>query len=134
MRHPVLRAGKHIDTCHFAGDDLETTFHLGIFLNEELLGICSFFKSNHNCITSKNQYQLRGMAILKEFQGKGLGNIILNFGENLLREQNTQVIWCNAREVAVNFYLKTGYKTIGNTFNIKDIGIHYMMYKNLNIY
>lgn len=32
VRHPVLRQGKPIETCHFEGDDLSSTYHLGLFL------------------------------------------------------------------------------------------------------
>lgn len=71
------------------------------------------------------------MAVLKAYQGLGLGNIILTYGEQLLKENNVEVIWCNAREVAVNFYKKSGYKIIDDAFNIKDIGWHYVMYKKL---
>ena len=71
------------------------------------------------------------MAVLKPLQGKGLGKTILRHGEVLLKEKNVNIIWCNAREIAVNFYKKNGYQIIGESFNIKDIGLHYAMYKVL---
>lgn len=71
------------------------------------------------------------MAILKNFQGKGLGQKILSFGENLLKEKNTRIIWCNAREVATKFYKKNGYQISGDPFPIGDIGLHYLMFKLL---
>ena len=71
------------------------------------------------------------MAVLNEFQGQGFGNIILKHGETLLKKANTKVIWCNARKIAVNFYKKNGYQIVGNPFNIKGIGIHYIMFKIL---
>lgn len=71
------------------------------------------------------------MAILKEHQGKGIGKIILKHGEQLLKEQHAKIIWCNAREVAITFYKKNGYQIIGESFNIKDIGLHYVMFKVL---
>ncbi|GAA4812627.1 GNAT family N-acetyltransferase [Litoribaculum gwangyangense] len=128
----MLRAGKPIETCVFDGDDLETTFHLGIHTKDKLVGICSFFKKDHTDIQGKNQYQLRGMAVLKEYQGLGLGNIILTYGEKILEEKKVEVIWCNAREVALNFYKKCGYQIIGNSFLIQDIGWHYVMFKFIN--
>ncbi|MEN3322987.1 GNAT family N-acetyltransferase [Mariniflexile soesokkakense] len=131
VRHPVLRTGKPIETCTFDGDDLNTTFHLGIYIEDKLVGVCSFFKSKHQLLTEEFQYQLRGMAVLDEYQGFGLGKFILTHGENLLKQKNTQVIWCNARENAVEFYKKTSYKIIGNPFNIEDIGLHYIMHKTL---
>ena len=131
VRHPILRIGKPIESCLFEGDDIETTNHLGVFVKDKLVGICSFFKTSHSSISLKNQYQLRGMAVLKEFQGKGLGNLILNYGETFLKKKETNIIWCNAREIAVDFYKKNGYKIIGRAFNIKGIGLHFVMYKKL---
>ncbi|WP_298554897.1 GNAT family N-acetyltransferase [uncultured Algibacter sp.] len=131
VRHSVLRTGKPIETCIFDGDNLETTIHLGLFIEYKLVGICSFFKNSNPNISEANQYQLRGMAILKPFQGKGLGNVILKQGENLLKEKKVKTLWCNAREVAINFYKKNNYQVTGNAFNIKNIGIHYTMLKTL---
>ena len=71
------------------------------------------------------------MAVLKCFQGKGLGYTLLNYAENFLKEKNVKIIWCNAREIALDFYKKNGYRIMGNPFNIGDIGLHFTMYKNL---
>jgi GNAT superfamily N-acetyltransferase len=131
VRHPVLREGKPIDSCVFNGDNLETTFHLGIFIENKLVGVCSFLKSNHPLIKETYQYQLRGMAVLKQYQGLGLGKIILNYGEVLLKNQNIKTIWCNAREIAAVFYKKNDYTIIGEPFNIEYIGLHYVMQKDL---
>lgn len=131
VRHPVLRKGMPFESCIFKGDDFKTTIHLGIFDKAKLVGVCSFFKNKHDAIPETSQYQLRGMAILGKYQGKGLGNCILNHGENLLKKKDTKIIWCNAREVAVNFYKKCGYKITEKPFDIKNIGLHYIMFKNL---
>jgi GNAT superfamily N-acetyltransferase len=131
VRQPVLRDGKPIETCMFDGDNLQTTFHLGLYITNELVGICSLFKNNHPLIANASQYQLRGMAILNTYQGLGLGTLILSHGETLLKQQGIPVIWCNARVKATEFYNKMGYKIIGEPFDIKDIGLHYCMYKPL---
>lgn len=132
VRHPVLRKDKPITTCIFEGDDDETTIHLGLFIKKELVSVCSFFKNNHASILEENQYQLRGMAVLDKYQGKGVGKVILSYGENIIKNKNTKIIWCNAREIAVPFYDKSGYKIIGNPFDIKGIGKHFVMYKTLD--
>lgn len=131
VRHPVLRQGKPLESCALEGDNLETTFHLGIFCQNKLVGISTFLNSKHPLITEENQYQLRGMAVLNEYQSHGLGKLILNHGENLLKTQSIKIVWCNAREKAVNFYKKNGYQIIGQPFDIKDIGTHYLMFKPL---
>ncbi|MBD0825487.1 GNAT family N-acetyltransferase [Aestuariibaculum marinum] len=131
VRHPVLRPGKPIESCNFDGDNLETTFHLGIFLNNQIVGVVSYFKNCNDLLTESSQYQLRGMAVLEDFQGKGLGNLLVQQGDTLLREKKIKTLWCNAREVATTFYQKNNFTIIGEPFNIKDIGLHYVMYKTL---
>lgn len=131
IRQPVLREGKPIEACVFDGDDFETTFHTGLFVNEKLIAVASFMKNPHKLFLEKNQFQLRGMAVLKDFQGKGYGNEILKFGESILIEQGVKMIWCNARKIAVNFYERNNYTIKGESFIIPDIGIHYVMCKTL---
>nr|WP_262481144.1 GNAT family N-acetyltransferase [Algibacter pectinivorans] len=113
------------------GDNLKTTLHFGLFNKNTIIGVCSFLKNSNPNIPSSNQYQLRGMAILKAYQGQGLGKIILSHSEKFLANNSVKTIWCNAREVAVPFYKSNNYVPIGNAFNIKDVGLHYVMYKIL---
>lgn len=132
IRHPILRAGKPLNTCAFNGDNLETTVHIGIFNKNTVIGVASFMKTSNDLFTEILQYQLRGMAVLQEFQGKELGKMLLEHGEGLLQERNIELIWCNARIIAVNFYKRNGYKITGDPFEIDEIGTHYKMYKALS--
>ncbi len=132
VRHPVLRAGRPLEDCKFDHDDLETTFHLGLFEKNHLIGVATFLKNNSSSFPESNQYQLRGMAVLDHFQGKGLGAQLLNYAETELKLSQAELLWFNARERAVPFYSKLGYKTTGNTFDIKGIGPHYLMFKKLS--
>jgi GNAT superfamily N-acetyltransferase len=131
VRHPVLRKGKPIESCHFEGDDLLTTLHCGLFEDEKLLGVISVFENDNPLFDIKNQAQIRGMAILENYQGKGFGKLLVTHCEKKLKLQNKSVIWFNARVNAVDFYKKMGYITIGNPFEIFDVGLHYVMYKKL---
>lgn len=133
VRHPVLRPGKNIETCHFDGDNLESTKHFGYFEDEKLAGVASLFQTSTPLLSEKNQFQLRGMAVLKEFQKKGIGEALVKFAEHNTISRNGKIIWFNAREIAVPFYKKLGYKIISEPFDIGDIGKHYVMYRNLNI-
>ncbi|TPD65607.1 GNAT family N-acetyltransferase [Flavobacterium microcysteis] len=132
VRQPVLRPGKPIETCHFEGDNLESTKHFGLFSNEKLAGIASLFICATPFLKEEPQFQLRGMAVLPEFQKKGLGEALVKHAENDALERGGKIIWFNAREIAVTFYKKLGYEIVGEPFDIADIGKHYVMYKNLN--
>ena len=131
VRHPVLRPGKNIETCHFDGDNLESTRHFGLFIDDEWAGVASLFKSNSDLFQEKEQFQLRGMAVLEKFQKKGIGESLVKYAEENAKSRSGKLIWFNAREVAVRFYEKMGYQIIGEPFDIGDIGKHFVMYKIL---
>lgn len=131
VRHPILREGKPIESCQFDGDDLETTTHFGLFIDKNITGVLSVFKNNNVIFSSENQFQIRGMAILKDFQRKGFGDELIKHAEVYIKSQFGKLIWFNARESAVPFYEKLGYIKIGEPFFIADIGIHYNMKKEI---
>ena len=132
VRHEVLRKGKPIETCQFKGDDDENTIHFGLYQNERLIGIISIFKEKNDLFSETNQFQIRGMAVLEEFQGKGFGAELVKEAENHCINLNTNLIWFNAREKAVPFYEKLNYKITGDSFLIPDVGIHFVMYKKIH--
>ena len=129
VRHPVLRFGKPIESCHFEGDDLPTTSHFGLYFENQLVAIISSFKVQNKLFIEENQYQIRGMAVLEEFQKKGFGEALLNYCENEIRIKKGKLIWFNARETAVGFYKKSGYEVLGGKFEIPEVGPHYILFK-----
>jgi RimJ/RimL family protein N-acetyltransferase/GNAT superfamily N-acetyltransferase len=131
VRHPVLRVGRPIEDCEFSEDDLETTIHLGLYLDNNLAGVATFLKQDNTLFNTTPQYQLRGMAILKSHQGKRFGEALLKHGETLLKNKNATLLWFNARIVAVSFYKRNGYNIIGYSFEIPTVGTHFVMYKIL---
>lgn len=129
VRHPVLRPGRPIESCHFDGDDLLSTSHFGLFLENQLAGVISAFKAQNKLFSEENQYQIRGMAVLSEFQKKGFGEALLEYCENEIRLKSGNLIWFNARETAIGFYEKSGYEILGDPFEIPDVGPHYILFK-----
>ena len=54
-----------------------------LFSEENLVGICSFYKNSHPNILETPQYQLRGMAVLMPFQNKSLKKGVVVFFQDL---------------------------------------------------
>lgn len=131
VRHQVLRIGKPIETCHFEGDDEFSTLHFGMFINHETIACVSLMKKKHHTIDDKNVYQLRGMAVLPEFQGQKIGQLLLRKAEQHLVNFGIETIWCNVRTSAIGFYKKNQYLQIGDVFEIPEVGSHVLMFKNL---
>jgi len=129
VRSAVLRQGKPIETCFFLGDDADDTTHFGLFNAEKLIGVASVFKVKNENFDKKNQFQLRGMAVLAEFQGLGYGNLILEEVCEFVEKENAEVLWFNARENALKFYQNFGFSVLGNSFKIPEIGTHFVMFK-----
>src|SRR5690606_30600009 len=132
VRHPVLRKGKPLDSCKFDEDDLSTTFHLGAFDNDKLVGVVTIIKKENTSFLEKNQFQLRGMAVLEHYQGQGIGAILVKQSEDRVMEQIGSLVWLNARLVAISFYEKLGYKISSDKFEIPLVGMHYTMTKIFN--
>src|SRR5690606_31114974 len=107
VRQIILRPQRPLETCFFQGDELETTFHFGLFMEDKLAGIISLFKNNSPLFSQEYQYQIRGMAVLEEYQKYGLGRQLVAHSEEFLKSTSTELIWFNAREIAVNFYKKS---------------------------
>ncbi len=131
IRHQVLRKGKPVETCFFEGDMHSTTKHFGIFDENILVGIVSVFKNKNINFDNSYQYQIRGMAILSDFQNKGYGKQLLLHCEKYIKDHKGELIWFNARTNAILFYEKLNYKKIGNSFQIESVGEHYIMEKEI---
>ena len=127
IRLEVLRKGIPLPV-QFNGDDESETIHLGAFKSGKLIAISSFMKASNKNFRGK-QYQLRGMATLPEFQGLGAGKLMMLASFKIFKDLKVDCLWCNARIIAVDFYKKLGLKTLGEEFELKYIGNHYVMYK-----
>lgn len=131
VRQQVLRPGKPIRDCFFEGDLEAEAFHLGYFIGEQLAGVATYVPRKNDFFDTPFQYQLRGMAVLPEFRKMQIGEKLLFKGEEILKNKDREILlWFNAREVAVDFYKKYGYRTIGNSFMIPNVCMHIVMYKN----
>ncbi len=130
VRHPVLRTNKPYESCFFAEDSLSSTFHIGIYTTM-LIGVVTFIQANTPLENDTLQYQLRGMAVLPDFQHKGFGAQLINHGIKHIQKLGGKIIWCNSREIAKEFYNKQGFEVIGSPFDIPKIGKHYCMRKKL---
>lgn len=133
LRHEVL--WPHIEKeadCGIEVDKQEGTFHVGALKDETVVSIATFLIEKHEDIPYKNQYRLRAMATSPEHRGANFGKKVIEFAIQELRNRNVEVVWCDAREVALGFYEKLGFKVTGDFYNVPDIGPHKLMYYEIN--
>ena len=131
VRHPVLRPGLPRETCVFDGDQMSDTLHLGAFYENNIVGVVSLMNSPSYARAQVPNLQLRGMGVLNAERGKGIGAALVKAAETEARQQHINLIWMNARLIAVPFYQKMGYRIEGPQFDIPVAGPHHYMTKTI---
>ena len=131
LRHSELRKGQPFSTTSYLLDNDKNTFHMACMLNDQVVTCATFYPEETEKITSENPYRLRGMATEANFRRKGFGRELMEASFQKLKLFKADILWCNARLVAISFYKSLGFKIIGEIFDIKDIGPHYYMYKKI---
>lgn len=129
LRHQVLRPHQTIEDCDYPNDQNPDSFHLGAFEDKDLVAVGSFYKERQPTVLGHFQWRLRGMAVLPDFRGKGVGQQLLRFAFDELKAKRADVLWCQARESAAGFYTKLGFGIKGEPFTLEGIGIHFIMAK-----
>jgi GNAT superfamily N-acetyltransferase len=136
VRWPVLRKGLTREDCVFSGDELPTTIHLGAFKDLEIVGVTTLLEKQKKEIQEEypqtaSMYQLRGMAVLEDYQGHNIGTQLLHHAEEKIKGLKADVLWFHARTSAVKFYQKMGYQVIGEEIYLEPAGPHFKMAKRL---
>ena len=70
------------------------------------------------------QVTLQRMAVLDDYQGQGLGSILLKEAEDFAQEQGFKSISLHAQLGALKFYLNNGYQEVGQIF--EEAGIQHI--------
>ncbi len=124
MRHTMLRRPLGLS---FTTEELEkekNNILIAAFDDDDMLACCMLTKVDDETI------QLRQMAVRDNLQGKGIGASIMTFAENLARDKNYKRLIMHARNTAIGFYEKFGYKTHGTEFIEVNLP-HHVMEKKL---
>src|SRR5690349_17000543 len=97
---------------------------IGAYDDDQILGCCMLVEENPSTV------RLRQMAVLNDLQGKGIGQALMNFAENLARDRGYKVMSMHARKPVVSYFEKMGYKVTSGEF-IEVTIPHYVMKKKL---
>lgn len=131
LRHSELRKGQDFSTTSYLRDYEEDTFHMTCIVDEKIVTCATFYPEKSIKIKSNNAYRLRGMATDSNFQRKGYASELMKESFKELKKRECDMLWCNARLVAVDFYKSVEFKVTGDLFDIEGIGPHYYMYKEI---
>ena len=93
---------------------------VGAFDDDKILACCLLTQLDPETV------RLRQMAVRKSQQGKGIGHSMMLFAETLARDKGYKKLMMHARDTAIGFYEKQGYKTLGQQFIEVSIPHHVM--------
>ena len=128
LRYEVLRK-PWSQTIDSATDQLEEkSINAFIQNNKGIVIACGRLQENENKIG-----QIRFMAVDQNYQGKGLGKLIITCLEEKAKELKLNKIQLQARENAVSFYKNNGYVMIEKTFLLWVQIQHFLMEKQIDL-
>jgi GNAT superfamily N-acetyltransferase len=131
LRREILRSDPTANV-HYPQDDDEGAFTLGVFVDDELVGVASFSPAATPTRPGAEAWQLRGMAIAAAHQRSGLGAAAVAAALAALAKERADVLWCNARDSAQGFYVRLGFVVAGDGFVTPDSGLpHHVMVRDL---
>jgi len=125
LRYRILRApwgepeGSEVDEME------DQCFHIMATNNGHLMGV------GRMQFNTEDEAQIRYMAVEKEYEGNGIGRMIVNTLEQEAINKNVSTIILDAREPAVGFYQKLGYSIEKKSYVLFDEIQHFRMIKQL---
>ena len=124
LRHQILRQPLGLS---FSEEELakeKDNILIAAFDEDEILGCCMLLKIDDQVL------QIRQMAVNNNLQGKGIGASIMAFAENISRDKGYRKLVMHARDTAIGFYEKFGFKVVGKEFTEVNLP-HHVMEKKL---
>ena len=107
-------------------DDLENqAIHRIIKSDEQIIGVGRLH------FNQDGTAQIRYMAVLKSFRGKGLGKLIVNEFIKISEEKKISKIILYARESVVDFYKNSGFDIVEKGHKLENVQ-HFLMERKNN--
>ncbi len=130
LRHKVLWPHiEKMEDCVIDIDERNDAIHLGAFDEDgNIIGVCSLFEMTSPKLAHQRQYRLRAMATDPEVRGAGAGRALIEFAKQRVQAMGYEVLWCDARKVALGFYARMGFDRIDEWYEVRNIGPHQLMF------
>ena len=125
LRYRILRApwgepeGSEVDEIE------DQCFHIMATDNGHILGVARMQ------FNTADQAQIRYMAVEREYEGNGIGRMLVNALEQEARNKNIGTVILDAREPAVGFYQKLGYNIEKKSYVLFNEIQHFRMTRQI---
>jgi predicted GNAT family N-acyltransferase len=121
LRMEVLRRDTPSDNVDFPHDRDPETVHLAVRDESgNVIAASSWTPKPFPGRPDDAAVQLRGMAVDAKNEGRGLGAAMIAAGLDNARRRGATLVWANARDSALEFYLANGFAVVGKGFRTTD--------------
>lgn len=128
LRQQILRPMQTLEEMKWPRDDDQKTLHLGAWADDRLVGIVTLYPQPMPMDPQRPQtWQLRGMAVDSQFQGQGIGKLLVKEAISQLQYRGVQTLWCDARVSACEFYKSMKFVVISKPYEKPPVGPHVLM-------
>lgn len=101
----------------------DTALHLLLCESEKAIGTARLINKGNHLV------KIGRVAILREYRGKGLGNLLMRYALEVAREHGFQTAILEAQTYAIPFYEKLGFIAEGPEFD--DAGIPHRLMRRV---
>lgn len=117
LRMSVLRDGTPSQDPRYAEDEDDSTVHL-VMRNDAgvIVATSTWLPRPFPAEPNAPGVQLRGMAVDKTLQSRGVGAVLLAAGIERARGLGAHNVWARARDAALAFYERNGMNVVGDAF------------------
>ena len=119
LRMSVLRNATPSQDPRYDEDGLDGTVHLVVRDNDnrgDIIATSTWIPRPWPHDESEPAMQLRGMAVARKFQNRGLGGVLLGAGIDRARALGARYVWACARDSALYFYEHHCFTQVGDGF------------------
>ena len=117
LRRRVLRGGRADAEVAFPQDERPGAFHLALLgADGRPAAVASLAPEPWPARPGADAWRLRGMAVEPAHQGTGAGARLLVAAEAELAARGAELVWAEARDSAVGFYRRRGWRVVGEGF------------------
>ena len=134
LRVRVLRQGTPATDAHYPEDEYPDVVHFGIVQSGDVIATSTWFIKECPEAQGLTAMQLKGMAVDTSLQSGGYGAQLIQAGVALAAERNAKIVWARARDSALGFYEKCGFRTVGDGFIDESTDMpHHIVVRELSI-
>lgn len=132
LRVRVLRKGTPVTHAQYVEDSFSDVVHLGVRENGIVVATSTWFTKECPEVTQRSATQLKGMAVDDSLQSSGYGRALIDAGITLAAQRQTSLVWARARDSALGFYEKCGFRVVGDGFIDEPTGMpHHIVVRDI---